>query len=86
MDESCLAHRLSDSERKQFEDLGYSYRWLRPRDDMTVAHYLESADPIRRQLLGMSPNGGFGYTSPTDEDVPLKTWLSEHLGADALVP
>lgn len=66
--------------------LGYSYRWLRPRDDMTVAHYLEGADPIRRQLLGMSPNGGFGYTSPTDEDVPLKTWLSDRLGADALVP
>lgn len=66
--------------------LGYSYRWLRPRDDMTVAHYLPGADPIRRQLLGESPNGGFGYTSPTDEDVPLKTWLEERLGADALVP
>ena len=66
--------------------LGYSYRWLRPRDDMTVAHYLPGADPIRRQLLGVSLNGGFGYTSPTDEDVPLKTWLAERLGADALVP
>ena len=66
--------------------LGYSYRWLRPRDDMTVAHYLPGADPVRRQLLGESPNGGFGYTSPTDEDVPLKTWLAERLGADALVP
>ena len=66
--------------------LGYSYRWLRPRDDMTVDHYLPGADPIRRQLLGESPNGGFGYTSPTDDDVPLKTWLAERLGADALVP
>ena len=66
--------------------LGYSYRWLRPRDDMTVAHYLPGADSIRRQLLGESPNGGFGYTSPTDEDVPLKAWLEERLGADALVP
>ena len=65
--------------------LGYSYRWLRPRDDMTVAHYLPGADPIRRQLLGQSPNGGFGYTSPTDEDVPLKTWLEARLGADAVV-
>jgi len=64
--------------------LGYSYRWLRPRDDMTVAHYLPGADPIRRQLLGESPNGGFGYTSPTDEDVPLKTWLAERLGADVV--
>ena len=66
--------------------LGYSYRWLRPRDDMTVAHYLEGADPIRCQLLGESPNGGFGYTSPADEDVPLKAWLTERLGADAVIP
>ena len=66
--------------------LGYSYRWLRPRDDMTVARYLPGADAIRRQLLGESPNGGFGYTSPADEDVPLKTWLAETLGATAVVP
>ena len=66
--------------------LGYSYRWLRPRDDMTVERYLPGADPIRRQLLGESPNGGFGYTSPADEDVPLKTWLAERLGAEAVTP
>ena len=64
---------------------GYSYRWLRPRDDMTVGHYLERADPIRRQLLGASPTGGMGYTSPTDEDVPLKGWLEAHLGEDSVV-
>ena len=66
--------------------LGYSYRWLRPRDDMTVERYLEDADPIRQQLLGASPTGGFGYTSPSDEDVPLRAWLVEHLGEDAVVP
>ena len=66
--------------------LGYSYRWLRPRDDMTVDRYLEDADPIRQQLLGASPTGGFGYTSPSDEDVPLRAWLVEHLGEDAVVP
>lgn len=66
--------------------LGYSYRWLRPRDDMTVAHYLDGADPIRRQLLGESPNGGFGYTSPAAADVPLKSWLAERLGAEAVAP
>jgi hypothetical protein len=36
-------------------------------------------------LLGASPNGGFGYTSPADEDVPLKVWLQERLGEDAVV-
>jgi ectoine hydroxylase-related dioxygenase (phytanoyl-CoA dioxygenase family) len=62
---------------------GYSYRWLRPRDDMTVAHLMERCDPIRRQLLGASPSGGHGYTSPTEEDVPLRGWLREHLGEAA---
>ena len=65
---------------------GYSYRWLRPRDDMTVSHVMDQCDPIRQQLLGASVNGGMGYTSPRDEDVPLKTWLNEHLGDEAVAP
>ena len=32
---------------------GYSYRWLRPRDDQTVEHLFKRSDPIRRQLLGV---------------------------------
>ena len=63
---------------------GYSYRWLRPRDDMTVEHYLDGCDPIRKQLLGVSHSGGHGYTSPKPEDVPLRAWLEEH-GAEAPV-
>ena len=61
---------------------GYSYRWLRPRDDMTVEHYLDRCDPIRKQLLGVSHSGGHGYTSPKPEDVPLRAWLEAH-GAEA---
>ena len=57
---------------------GYSYRWLRPRDDMDVAHYLPDCDPIRRQLLGVSATGGRGYTSPTADDAPLKAWIETH--------
>lgn len=57
---------------------GYSYRWLRPRDDMEVAHYLPDCDPIRRQLLGASATGGRGYTSPTEDDAPLKGWIEAH--------
>jgi len=64
---------------------GYSYRWLRPRDNMTVEHFMDRSDPIRRQLLGAS-TGGFGYTSPSDEDVPLRGWLQEHLGQEAVAP
>lgn len=56
---------------------GYSYRWLRPRDDMTVDHYLNRCDPIRQQLLGVTHSGGRGFTSPTPDDVPLRAWLEE---------
>ena len=57
---------------------GYSYRWLRPRDDMTVEHCMEPSDPIRRQLLGDSPSGLHGYTSPKPSDVPLREWIEQH--------
>lgn len=63
---------------------GYSYRWLRPRDDMTVGHYMERSGPIRRQLLGASSTGGHGYSSPSPDDVPLRAWLEEQLGAEAV--
>ena len=63
---------------------GYSFRWLRPRDNMTVAHYLERCDPIRQQLLGISPNGGLGYSSPSAEDVPLRAWMEAHLTPEAI--
>ena len=53
---------------------------------MTVAHLMERCDPIRRQLLGASPSGGYGYTSPAEEDVPLRAWIREHLGEKAVVP
>lgn len=62
--------------------LGYSYRWLRGLDyNVMPDEILEKCDPIRRQLLG----DGFdvkGWWQPTDADVPLKTWLTEKLGAE----
>lgn len=62
---------------------GYSYRWLRPRDDMTVDHLMDRCGPIRRQLLGAG-TGGMGYTSPGPEDVPLKAWMERHLPPEAV--
>lgn len=61
---------------------GYSYRWLRPKDKMTVSHLYPQLDPIRRQLLGdgLSNNGVY---DPADGDVPLRTWLREHCAEDA---
>ena len=63
--------------------LGYSFRWFRTRDAMTVSHYMDRVDPIRRQLLGAHA-GAAGFTLPTDEDVPLRGWLQEHLGEEAV--
>jgi ectoine hydroxylase len=61
---------------------GYSYRWLKPKDDMTVRHLLDGADPVRAQLLGSgSANGCY---DPSDDDVPLRGWLAENHPADAV--
>ncbi|MFN0051739.1 MAG: phytanoyl-CoA dioxygenase family protein [Planctomycetales bacterium] len=61
---------------------GYSYRWLRPKDDMTVAHLYPQLDPIQRQILGdgLSANGAY---DPHDGDVPLRGWLREHSPEEA---
>ena len=61
--------------------VGYSYRWLRPKDEMTVAHLFPTLDPIRRQILGdgLSANGVY---DPADGDVPLRAWLREHSPQD----
>ena len=80
----AAGHNRSDHTRKVLF-FGYSYRWLRPRDDMTVAHYMDRSDPIRRQLLGDGPTGGHGYTSPKPEDIPLRTWIKEHQGEKAVI-
>ncbi len=72
---------LSDRTRKVVW-FGYSYRWLRPKDAMTVAHLYPRLDPIGRQMLGdgLSNNGAY---DPLDGDVPLRTWLREHCPHDA---
>lgn len=56
---------------------GYGYRWIRPKDEMTLSDFWEGSDPIRRQLLGWD-TGANGRYSPTDDDVPLRAWLAEH--------
>lgn len=56
---------------------GYSHRWFRPRDDMSVSHLIEDLPPIQQQLLGASL-GAYGYSSPSIAEVPLKAWIEEH--------
>jgi ectoine hydroxylase len=51
---------------------GYTYRWIRPRDELALpAGILERLDPVRRQLLGAGTSA-IGHWIPTDEDVPLR--------------
>lgn len=61
---------------------GYGYRWIRTKDDMTVATLWEQSDPIRRQMLGWGVNCN-GHFSPSEEDVPLRSWLRENQPAAA---
>ena len=62
---------------------GYGYRWIRTKDDMTVQDLWPQCDSIRRQLLGWGVNANGHYT-PTDDDVPLRTWLREHSPDEAV--
>ncbi len=84
-----LDRRVWHSRSPNFSDLtrkviwyGYSYRWLRAKDAMTVAHLYPDLDPIRRQILGdgLSANGVY---DPLDGDVPLRDWLRTHCPGDA---
>ena len=68
-----------------FVTCGYSYRWLRPKSAMQHADLFERVDPIRRQLLGWASTAN-GYFEPTDDDVPLRAWIRDHLGEDAVRP
>lgn len=61
---------------------GYSYRWLKPKDAMTVSHLYSQLDPIRRQILGAGQSAN-GVYDPVDADVPLKMWLQEHAPVEA---
>ena len=62
--------------------MGYAYRWLRPKDEMTVQGLIDKANPVRRQLLGCASNSNSTY-DPTAVDVPLRSWLEAHHPDDA---
>lgn len=62
---------------------GYSHRWLRPKSAMHFPELLARVDPIRRQLLGFATSAN-GYFDPQTADVPLREWIREKLGAEAV--
>ncbi len=73
----------SDAVRKSLF-FGYSFRWLRGLDYRALPReLLDRCDPVLRQLLG-DGRTEVGWYQPQPEDVPLRTWLLETLGPDAL--
>jgi ectoine hydroxylase len=57
--------------------LGYTYRWIRPRDDYPIdAGWLGSLPPVRRQLLGAGLDA-MSYWGLGKDEAPLQAWLSD---------
>jgi ectoine hydroxylase-related dioxygenase (phytanoyl-CoA dioxygenase family) len=67
---------------------GYSYRWLRPKSAMrvTTLPMYEQLDPIERQLLGACSTANGYYTPDDTTDAPLRKWIADHVGTDAVAP
>ena len=68
-----------------FLTVGYSHRWLRPKSKMDLGALLDAMPPIRRQLLGATTSAN-AWFDPTDDDVPLRNWIREHVGDHAVAP
>ena len=58
---------------------GYGYRWLQARGPCDVGKFWKKMDPIERQLCRNPPSDVHGWTSPKDEDVPLKGWIEKNV-------
>ena len=65
---------------------GYAYRWLQARGECDVKKHWKDLSPIRKQMCRYSPSGIHGFTSPKEEDVPLKQWIEEYQGTEAVMP
>ncbi len=56
---------------------GYGYRWLQPKDNMTISpETIKQYGPIRQQLLGVASDNNRRFT-PLPDDVPLKAWMEK---------
>ena len=58
----------------------YTYRWVRPRDDIMIPPGLSSAiTPVRAQLLGAGSTA-IGHWMPGTDDSPLRRWWESKTG------
>jgi ectoine hydroxylase len=67
---------LSDVTRKAVF-MGYTYRWIRPRDDYPIdPEWLATLSPVRQQLLGKGLDA-MSHWALGDDTYPLRDWLKE---------
>jgi ectoine hydroxylase-related dioxygenase (phytanoyl-CoA dioxygenase family) len=75
-----LWHSRSDNHSDEVRKalfLAYTYRWIRPRDELQAGKdWLASLPPVRRQLVGAS-SSVMGYWMPENGDAPLRDMLTE---------
>jgi ectoine hydroxylase len=58
--------------------LGYTYRWIRPRDDYPIdPGWMARLSPIRRQLLGEGVDA-MSYWGLGEQEVPTRAWLRQN--------
>jgi hypothetical protein len=73
--------------------VGYTYRWIRPLDDMPIDHAGEwwaNRTPLQRQLLGGAPHTanywGVNWDGYIDEKIPLRHELNSRGLLDRSIP
>jgi len=73
--------------------VGYTYRWIRPLDDMPIdrdGEWWQNRTPVQRQLLGESPHTanhwGVGWDGYIDEKIPLRHELQTRGLLDRSIP
>jgi ectoine hydroxylase-related dioxygenase (phytanoyl-CoA dioxygenase family) len=75
---------LSDVTRKAVF-LGYTYRWIRPRDDYAIEPVrLAGLSPVRQQLLGAGLDA-MSFWGLGEDEPPLRAWLTERRRLDPTV-
>lgn len=69
--------------------LGYTYRWVRPRDDLAAARSAPgyaALSPVRQQLLGGYSGAADHFWCLTPDEVPLRTLLAGQGLLDPALP
>ncbi|MGL4175129.1 MAG: hypothetical protein ACRCSN_03550 [Dermatophilaceae bacterium] len=77
----------------QADVLGYTYRWVRPLDDVVAdqgSEWFAGLSPLHQQLLGYGPDHasfwGITQSGWIDDDIPLRAELKKRGLLDPTIP